>query len=121
MEYDVLCKIFQSATNRPLFECVITEVLSLKAQSIATNPTTVVKKVLQAAVIKISFKNGNCFFGLDRPEVLKMKGKENKTNEGTLQGSLTAATASSRQAASCDVLFKPFCWFMICADRGEST
>lgn len=75
-EYDAVCQIFKSVTNRPLFKCTLNGNNAIVAHSIATNPTTAVKKFFEQACIKISFKNGNVFFGLDRLDVLKLVARE---------------------------------------------
>ena len=80
-EYNITCKIFSSNTNRPLFECRMMCDDKLISNFVATNPTTAVKKTLVSADINMSFKNGNWFFGLDRLDVIKMKGLLRKETE----------------------------------------
>ena len=72
-EYSITCKIRQSSTNRPLFECIATENDCNISRTTATNPTTAAKKLLQLLGVTLSFKNGCSFFGLDRQDVINMQ------------------------------------------------
>ena len=68
-EYEILCKIYESTTKRPLFECVLSENQVQKGRAVATNPTTAVKKVFKSEEIVLSFHSGNTFFGINREDV----------------------------------------------------
>ena len=105
-EYVLTCKISQSTTNRPLFQCIATENDVTVSGTTATNPTTASKKILQLINISLSFKNGCSFFGLDRKEVIEMQRKVegkpgNSCDMG--QGPLCVTHAVQRQATWFDV------------------
>ena len=72
-QYKAVVRIFASTTFRPLFECVIYKNDDIITTTRATNPTTAAKKALKNTDMKLNFKNGHVFYGLDRDEVKRMQ------------------------------------------------
>ena len=96
-EYNAICKISESTTGRPLFECIMNENGVVVGRSGANNPTTAVK-AMQIGNISISFKNGSSFFGLDKPEVLSMQARA--TSISNSQSNIAHASISNNRQAS---------------------
>jgi len=71
-EIECLCRVFSSTTHIPMLECIATEGNVEIGRSVSMNATSAAKKIIDISRVKISIRSGSSFFGLDRPEVMKL-------------------------------------------------